>query len=104
MDLEFSSYGVNLPLSVNASFPLPCTIQSSKQFGMSMLLIDRSCTRGRCSCGGYNSVEEFVKFELLMTFLMGLNESYAHIRVHILLMDPPHSLIKAFSLIFEEEQ
>lgn len=62
------------------------------------------CTCGSCSCGGYRLVEKFVQFEHLMKFLMGLNESFAHIRAQILLMDPPPSIGKAFSLISQEEQ
>lgn len=39
-----------------------------------------------------------------MSFLMGLNESYAQTRSQILLMDPIPSVNKIFSLIIQEER
>lgn len=62
------------------------------------------CTCGRCTCGGQRALDEFFQFEYLMSFLMGLNESFAPTRAQILLMDPPPSASKAFSLLSQEEQ
>lgn len=57
-----------------------------------------------CTCGGTKSVAEFLQYEYLMNFLMGLNESYANTRAQLLLMDPPPSINRAFSLVNQEEQ
>lgn len=38
-----------------------------------------------------------------MTFLMGLNDSYAMLRAQILLMDPLPSIAKVFSIVVQEE-
>ena len=47
---------------------------------------------------------EFLNAEFVMTFLMGLNESYAQIRAQILLIDPLPPINKVFSLIIQEER
>lgn len=39
-----------------------------------------------------------------MQFLMGLNESYAHVRTQILMMDPLAPLPKVFSLVSQAER
>lgn len=39
-----------------------------------------------------------------MKFLMGLNEAYAAVHEHILLMDPLPAVNKAFSLITQDEK
>jgi len=49
-----------------------------------------------CTCG--HQVEECI-----MSFLMGLNETYAAVRGQILLMDPVPPLSKVFSLIIQDE-
>ena len=38
-----------------------------------------------------------------MQFLMGLNESYSHIRAQILMMDPLPLITKVFALVIQEE-
>ena len=50
-----------------------------------------------CSCG--HQAEEYV-----MSFLMGLNDTYASVRGQILLMDPVPSLSKVFSLLLQDEK
>ena len=50
-----------------------------------------------CTCG--HQVEECA-----MSFLMGLNETYATVRRHILLMDLVPPLSKVFSLILQDEK
>ena len=50
-----------------------------------------------CSCG--HQAEECV-----MSFLMGLNDTYASVRGQILLMDPVPSLSKVFSLLLQDEK
>ena len=39
-----------------------------------------------------------------MSFLMGLNDTYAAVRGQILLMDPIPSLSKVFSLLLQDEK
>ena len=58
--------------------------------------------------------EEFTNFrtctygyqveDCTMSFLMGLNETYATVRGQILLMDPVPPLSKVFSLILQDEK
>lgn len=57
-----------------------------------------------CTCGGAKFVVDFLQYEYLMNFLMGLNESYANTHAQLLLMDPPPSIDRAFSLVNQEEQ
>ncbi|XP_038895765.1 uncharacterized protein LOC120083929 [Benincasa hispida] len=62
------------------------------------------CTCGQCTCGGIKSMEDFLQFEYLLCFFMGLNDSFNHTRSQLLLMDPPPPLNKAFSFVFQQEQ
>jgi hypothetical protein len=39
----------------------------------------------------------------MFQFLMGLNESFSHIRGQILLMDPLPAINKVFSMVVQEE-
>lgn len=57
-----------------------------------------NCTCGLCVCGGAREIEQS------MSFLMGLNDTYAQIRGQILLMDPLPSVNKIFSLVIQEER
>ena len=50
-----------------------------------------------CTCG--HQVEECT-----MSFLMGLNETYAAVRSQILLMEPVPTLSKVFSLLLQDEK
>ena len=50
-----------------------------------------------CTCG--HQVEDCT-----MSFLMGLNETYAVVRGQILIMDPVPPLRKVFSLIIQDEK
>ena len=47
---------------------------------------------------------EFQQQELVMKFLMGLNESYAQTRIGILMMDRLPSISKVFALVIQEER
>lgn len=64
----------------------------------------RNCSCGRCTCGGFKDLNTYFQMEYVMSFLMGLNESYAHIRGQLLLMDPIPSINKVFSLVSQEEK
>ena len=45
-----------------------------------------------------------IDFEFVIIFLMGLNESYSHIRAQILLIDHLPPINKVFSLIIQAER
>ena len=47
-----------------------------------------SCTCHGCTCEGVKKLQEHHHMEYIMVFLMGLSDSYSHIRGSILLMDP----------------
>ncbi|KAE8727587.1 hypothetical protein F3Y22_tig00005459pilonHSYRG00316 [Hibiscus syriacus] len=57
----------------------------------------------QCTCGGFRKMIHDGEREQTMQFLMGLHESYAHIRAQILLMDPLPSIAEIFSWILQEE-
>lgn len=57
-----------------------------------------NCTCGKCTYVGAKEIEQ------IMSFLMGLNESYSQIRCQILLMDPIPSVNRIFSLLIQEER
>ncbi len=54
-----------------------------------------------CSCGAQTSALEYFQQESIFQFLMGLNDSYAHIRGQILLIDPMPPMNKVFSLLLQ---
>jgi hypothetical protein len=55
-----------------------------------------------CSCGTSRTFLEYQHREYIFQFLMGLNESFSHIRGQILLMDSLPSINKIFSMIVQE--
>jgi hypothetical protein len=56
-----------------------------------------------CSCGSLKSVHTFFNHQYIFQFLLGLNESFSHIRSQILLMDLLPPINKVFSLVVQEE-
>ncbi|KAE8734362.1 hypothetical protein F3Y22_tig00000773pilonHSYRG00309 [Hibiscus syriacus] len=56
-----------------------------------------------CNYGGVQCMLVEHQQEQVIQFLMGLNESYSHIRGHILLMDPLPPISKVFYLVVQEE-
>jgi hypothetical protein len=62
------------------------------------------CLCGKCSCGVLKTLTEYHHQEYILQFLMGLNESFSHVRGQILLMDPLPPINKVFSLIVQEER
>nr|KYP50494.1 hypothetical protein KK1_027746 [Cajanus cajan] len=56
-----------------------------------------------CTCGGLQQLQTHTEFEYVMSFLMGLNDSFSQIRGQILLSDPLPSIGNVFSLILQEE-
>jgi hypothetical protein len=57
-----------------------------------------------CSCGAQKSALEYFQQESVFQFLMGLNDSFSHIRGRILLIDPLPPMNKVFSLLLQEER
>ena len=57
-----------------------------------------------CNCGGYGPMQDFFQREYVMSFLMGLDESFSSIRGQILAMEPLPDINKAFSLVVQEEK
>ncbi|KAJ1398678.1 Retrotransposon gag domain [Sesbania bispinosa] len=56
-----------------------------------------------CTCGGLRPMEDHCQMEYVMSFLMGVNDSFAQVRGQILLMEPIPPISKVFSLILEED-
>ena len=61
------------------------------------------CTCGSCTCSINEKLTQFQLQDLVMQFLMGLNESYNQIRWQILLIDPLPSINKVYSLLVQDE-
>ena len=61
------------------------------------------CTCGSCTCSINEKLTRFQLQDLVMQFLMGLNESYNQIRWQILLIDPLPSINKVYSLLVQDE-
>ena len=63
-----------------------------------------SCSCGKCTCGGLKDLNAYFQMEYVMTFLMGLNDSFAQIRGQLLLLDPIPPINKVFSIVSQEER
>ena len=63
-----------------------------------------ACSYGKCTCGGVKALHAHYQMEYIMSFLMGLNDSYSQVRGQLLLMDPLPPLNKVFSLVSQEER
>ena len=62
-----------------------------------------SCSCGKCTCGGVKKLNSHYQMEYIMSFLMGLNDSFTQVRGQLLLMDPLPPINKVFALISQEE-
>ena len=62
------------------------------------------CTCHSCTCNGTKALTDFHQVEYVMSFLMGLNESFSQVRGQLLLMDPLPPINKVFALISQEEK
>ncbi|KAL0319242.1 UNVERIFIED_CONTAM: Retrovirus-related Pol polyprotein from transposon RE1 [Sesamum angustifolium] len=58
----------------------------------------------KCSCGSSKAMADMNTSNQLMQFLMGLEESYDHIRSQVLLMDPLPTVGKAYSMLLRIEK
>jgi hypothetical protein len=56
-----------------------------------------------CSCGSSKSNLDYQHQDYVFQFLMGLNDSFSHIRGQILLIDPMPPINKVFSLVLQEK-
>ncbi|GMJ05093.1 hypothetical protein HRI_004178500 [Hibiscus trionum] len=61
------------------------------------------CSCSTCTCGGVKKMIDDSQREQTIQFLMGLNDSFSHIRGQILLVDPFSALSKVFSWVVQEE-
>uniref|UniRef100_A0A2N9HKX8 Integrase catalytic domain-containing protein n=1 Tax=Fagus sylvatica TaxID=28930 RepID=A0A2N9HKX8_FAGSY len=57
-----------------------------------------------CSCGALKVLLDNKQHEYVMQFLMGLNDSFTHVRAQILMTDPLPTITKAFALVVQEER
>ena len=57
-----------------------------------------------CTCGALKTIMSYHHQQHVYQFLMGLNESYSHVRGQILLIDPLPTINKVFSLVIQEER
>ena len=55
-------------------------------------------------CNVNEKISKIHHREAVMQFLMGLNDSFSHVRGQILLMDPIPSVEKVFSLLIQDEK
>ena len=62
------------------------------------------CTCGKCTCSGVKNLDLYHQTEYVMTFLMGLSESFTPARGQVLLMDPIPPINRVFALISQEEK
>ncbi|XP_031270522.1 uncharacterized protein LOC116128896 [Pistacia vera] len=60
------------------------------------------CSCGKCVCGGTKALADHSQKEYVMSFLMGLHDSFAQVRGQLLLMDPIPPINKVFSLVSQE--
>lgn len=57
-----------------------------------------------CTCNGVQPLLDHIQREYVLTFLMGLNDSYSQLRGQILVMKPIPSITECFSLLVQEEK
>jgi len=57
-----------------------------------------------CTCGAAKAIQAKHQRQYVYQFLIGLNESYSHVRGQILLLDPLPPMNKVFSLVLQEER
>jgi len=60
-------------------------------------------TYDSCTCSINEKLTQYQLQDLVMQFLMGLNETYSQVRGKILLMDPLPSINRVYSLLIQDE-
>ena len=63
-----------------------------------------TCSCEKCVCHINEKISNIHHREVVMQFLMGLNDSFSHVCGQILLMDPIPSVEKVFSLLIQDEK
>ena len=63
-----------------------------------------TCSCEKCVCHINEKISNIHHREVVMQFLMGLNDSFSHVQGQILLMDPIPSVEKVFSLLIQDEK
>ncbi|XP_062099428.1 uncharacterized protein LOC133805305 [Humulus lupulus] len=80
-----------------------CTIHGSRQFGKNFPIIDQHVPATTVHVEGLKKLQEHYYMEYIMSFLMGLKDTYSQVRGNILLMDPLVELSIVFHLVTQEE-
>ena len=62
------------------------------------------CTCGKCTCSNVKILDLYHQTEYIMTFLMGLSESFTPTRDQVLLMDLIPPINHVFALISHKEK
>ncbi|XP_073138009.1 uncharacterized protein [Henckelia pumila] len=63
-----------------------------------------TCDCGKCVCNGVKNIDAYFHMDYNMTFLMGLNDSFAHVRSQVLLLEPLPPITRVFALVMQEER
>ncbi|XP_068646331.1 uncharacterized protein [Aristolochia californica] len=63
-----------------------------------------NCSCRKCSCGGVKNLTDYHNMEYIMSFLMGLDDSFSQVRGQLLFMDLTPPINRVFFLIVQEEQ
>lgn len=61
------------------------------------------CSCEKCECGGSKKLADHYQMEYVMSFSMGLNDSFAQVKGQLLLMDPIPPINKVFYLVSQGE-
>lgn len=57
----------------------------------------------KCNCSGVDPLLESIKEEYVVTFLLGVNDSFSHARGQIPLMKPIPNIDETFSMLLQDE-
>ena len=57
-----------------------------------------------CQCRVFDVVRVYRQNEYVLKFLKGLSDQFAHVRSHIILLEPLPSINKAFSMVLDQEE
>lgn len=57
-----------------------------------------------CTCRAIFNVKNYREQDYVLELLKGLNEQYSYAKSQIMMMDPLHSIHKAFSLLIQQER
>ncbi|GAB4834877.1 hypothetical protein Ancab_039981 [Ancistrocladus abbreviatus] len=79
------------------------TKMKSLWMNLASMRTSKKCVCHNCTCNLMQNIEKEEEEERLMTFLMGLNDTFTAIRGNLLLMNPLPSIATAYHLISQEE-